>query len=259
MNDIQFEAAYLRAALLVGLVDEREVPAWAIDRSTSSDEAASRLTDVMLAPTELTAMREALRPLGERVADHRVAPALLVAVAVEHAAGGRPTADCLRILAHIRREFPLDAHVSASIKEFEDRSMLAAAGMRGERAPTSEEIEAWLDTVRSDGYFRFVFVNIDEAAAFVAAVSRRVTRDRPWSEQPGRMAARAWVLHEPGEQVYIVYLNESAWLTAVREFSPIPLGSRIATLTLPVDALEVMDESTTTGIGVDDVLERLAT
>ena len=36
MSDIHFEAACLRAALLVGLMNEREVPAWAMERSTSS-------------------------------------------------------------------------------------------------------------------------------------------------------------------------------------------------------------------------------
>lgn len=56
--------------------------------------------------------------------------------------------------------------------------MLAAAGVRGEQAPTEEEITAWLHGVREVGYFHFSFTHADEAAAFVAAVSRQAVGNR---------------------------------------------------------------------------------
>jgi hypothetical protein len=164
MSNVQFEAAFLRAALLVGLVHERDVPAWAMERMASSAEAGSQLTDVLLAPSELTAMREALRPLGERIADDRV-----------------------------------------------------------------------------------------------AAVSRQVVRDRGWSDPPGHAAARAWVIRGAGADACSLVLNEGAWLTAAREFSPIPVESRIPSLTLPVDAVEVLDGSTTAPFGADEALAKIAT
>jgi hypothetical protein len=85
-----------------------------MERMASSAEAGSQLTDVLLAPSELTAMREALRPLGERIADDRVTAVLLVAAAVDHATTQRSVIDLLRILAHIRREFSLPTDVSST-------------------------------------------------------------------------------------------------------------------------------------------------
>lgn len=64
LPDAHFQAAFLRAALRIGVIHEREVSAWGEAVLGTSDDHHASLADVVLAPPELTAMREALRPLA---------------------------------------------------------------------------------------------------------------------------------------------------------------------------------------------------
>jgi hypothetical protein len=258
INDIRFEAAFLRAGLLVGLVHEREVTAWAMDAIAAFPEAGSELAELLLAPIELSAMREALRPIGEDVGEDRVAAALLVAVALEPAITERSVTDRLRILGHIRREYSPPARIATAIKDFEDREMLAAAGMPGTIPPGAGELATWLDRVRGAGYFSFSFRHEEEAAAFVGALSRKVVRDRTWRDQPRGVRACAWVARESSGEPHTVVLNERAWQTAVREFGPVPLASRIPYAALPSDATEVFEEGDATPLGVEEAQRRIA-
>jgi hypothetical protein len=111
----------------------------------------------------------------------------------------------------------------------------------------------------SDIHFQAAYLRGALLAGVDAALSRKVARDRTWSGQPRRGRARAWVLGEAAGPACTIFVNESGWLTTVREFSPVPLGSRIPTLTLPTNAVEVMDESIATTLGLDEALARLAT
>ena len=258
INDIRFEAAFLRAGVLVGLVHEREVPAWAMDAMAASPGSSAQLAEVVLAPIELSAMREALRPIGEGVCRDRVTMALLIAVAQEPASNERSLTDRLRILGHIRREYSPPATIATAIKNFEDRAMLAAAGMSGETAPSAGELATWLDGVREAGYFSFAFRQEEEAAAFVAALSRKIVRDRTWRDQPRPIRARAWVIREFSGEPHTVILNERAWQTAVREFAPVPLASRIPHATLPSGATEVFDEVDAAPFGVDEARRKIS-
>ena len=258
INDIRFEAAFLRAGLLVGMVHEREVPAWAMDVIAAVPGAGSQLAEVALTPIEFSAMREALRPVGEGVGHDRVIAALLIAVAVESATTERTVADRLRILSHIRREYSPPAKIARAIKDFEDREMLAAAGVPGRIPPGAGELATWLDGVREAGYFSFSFRQADEVAAFVGALSRKVVRDRTRRDMLRPIRARAWVTRgHPGEP-HTVVLNERAWRTAAREFAPVPLASRIPYATLPSHATEVFDEVDVEPLGVEDALRMIA-
>ena len=115
-DDIEYQAAFLRAALLVGLVHERDVPDWAASLLARSPADASSLADIVLAPLELTGMREALRALSPDGQDHRVAPALLAAVALTQAPNLQPVRARLAVLGHIRRDFPVLKATAADIK-----------------------------------------------------------------------------------------------------------------------------------------------
>ncbi len=251
IRDVQFEAAFLRAGLLVGLIHERAVSEWATDLIESLPALGSKLAEVLLAPCELTAMRDALRPLENGTDADRVAAALLVAADVGEAAISRSVTDRLRILSHIRREYRLTAEISAGIKDFEDRSMLAAAGVAGALAPTANELATWLKGVRGAGYFVLTFNQSDEEAAFVGALSRKMVRDRTLAAVR-RDGAVAWVSEGTAGQASSVILNERAWQMAVSQFSPLPLYSQIPYSMLPVGARAVLDEQSVTPLGAEE-------
>jgi len=106
-------------------------------------------------------------------------------------------------------------------------------------SPTADELTAWLDRVHAPGFFRFHFDNASEAAAFTAAVSRKIDRDRP-------ARAAAWSIRASSGDVAIV-LNESACQIAARVFSPLPVRSRIPHTDAPALALRLFDESSSGG------------
>jgi hypothetical protein len=53
-------------------------------------------------------------------------------------------------------------------------------------------------------------------------------------------------------------LNEHAYQTAVEEFSPVPLASRIPYPAVPAGATELFDEQAATPLGVEDARRMIA-
>ncbi len=254
---LSHEAAYLRAALLLGLVHEPDVAEWAqvrLARLDASVPAAALLTDVLLAEEALSPMREALRPLEGGVDSAQLTDTLLAGIAVDDALAERSVADRLRVLGLLRREFHLPRGVVDAINGFIERAMLADANIDAARAPRGSELQQWLDAVRPPAVFRFEFDYPDEGASFLAAVSRKHVRDRTW-ESPGEPTGAAWVAADDSGTV--ILLNERSWRLAVREFSPLPIASRIPALSLPSHAVPVLDERTSEALGVDDAAEML--
>ncbi len=245
------EAAYLRAALLVGLVHEGDVSAWAQRRLAQLDastRSAIQLTDLLLSEEALSPMREALRPL-EGVVDHpRLSATLLAGISADGALVTRSVADRLRVLGLLRREFVLAPDLTASIDGFIERAMLADATVGVSRAPDSAELQSWLRAVTPPSFFRFEFDSGDEGAAFVAAVSRKLVRDRTL-RTPETASGAAWVAAEAGRLV--VMLSEASWRLTVREFAPLPIVSRIPALSLPVHAVLALDARTTDPLGIE--------
>jgi hypothetical protein len=153
VRDVSFEAAFLRAALLVGLVHERDVPEWAIDLISIEDSTAERLADVLVAPVELSPMREVLRPLATGADPQAVAGALLTSIALStHSATGAAL-DSLRVLDHLRKEKQFNPPIAEAIEAFAQRAWLSGAGVRGNTAPSGDELAAWLNAVRPASYF----------------------------------------------------------------------------------------------------------
>lgn len=136
--------------------------------------------------------------------------------------------------------------------------MLARVGMPGQSAPIAEELAACLDETRERGFFRFHFDSADEAGAFVAALSRKVARDRRVGDWPGHTPAQGWLLLDPAGQRVAVALNESAFAIVLREFSPVPLVSRIPYGAPGDEAIEVIHEATVLPLGSEAATERLS-
>lgn len=249
---VEHEAAYLRAALLLGLVREGDVSAWAqlrLAQLDASQRSAASLTDLLLADEALSPMREALRPLAEGVDPVRVTASVLAGLAVDDALAPRSVADRLRVLGLLRREFALSSEVVADINAFIERAMLADARIGPSRAPDAAELEEWMDVVSPPAFFRFEFGAHDEAGSFLAAVSRKLVRDRTALVDEG-VGGAAWVAVDDGRVT--VLLNRRSWRLAVREFAPLPMVSRIPALSLPADAVLVLDEQTGDALGSDE-------
>ncbi len=143
--NIPLEAAYLRAALLVGLAHERDIPAWADSHIADGGEWTTRLADVTLAPVELSAMRDALYPIAKD-AD----PGAVLQKVFQGFRDLDPlpkAADLIRRLTLLRPEFKLAQDVDAVIKGFAGKAMLVQGNVPGAVMPTLAEIAAWLVVV----------------------------------------------------------------------------------------------------------------
>ena len=254
--DICFEAHVLRTALLLGLVHEREVNAWADALLMTATESVGLLANVALARPELTTVREALRPLAERSDPSALGTALLAFLATDPAAAAFAPPDRIRILAQLRREEILTTPMTSAIKLFEDRWMLASAGVRAEPS-LAVELHEWLANVRGVAYYRISLERADERAALLGALSRKVVRDRRVKISPQR-ASCAWMVDSESGAGPTLLLNEALWRIAVVEFSPLPLGSRIPYARVPAQAVLVLDEATAEPMGADEASNRLA-
>ena len=254
--DTRFEADFLRAALLLGLVREREVTAWADALLPAADESIALLADVALARPELTTLREALRPLAAPSDPRTVAAALLTFLATNSTAVALGLPDRIGVLSHLRREDILPPTTGATIKLFEDRWMLASAGVTP--APTLDaDVDRWLEQARGPGFYRVVSERAEEQIALLGALSRLMVRERRASSS-GQRAGSAWVLPGSVGAGPVLMLNEPLWRLVAAAFSPLPLGSGIPYPSVPANAVLVLDEATALPMGVDDAAHLLA-
>ncbi|HVT39767.1 MAG TPA: hypothetical protein VHE78_12020 [Gemmatimonadaceae bacterium] len=256
--DVRGEAEFLRAALLVGLLRAQDVAAWAEQLLPILSDENGRLTEVMLAPLELTALREALRPLGQPSQPLDAGLLVLSFMALDPDSASLGVADQVLVLSLLRREEMFAPAAASQIKLFEDRLMLASGNVAGEAAPSREEVGAWLDAVRPPSYFRFVFEREDETGAFLGALSRKVVRDRRMHHGPRANGPRAWIVRREDDHRVGLILNETLWRVALREFSPLPVGSRLPYCALPTDAELVLDQDDARPMGLDEALVRIS-
>ena len=256
--DLRFEAAFLRTALLAGIVRESDACAWADALLQSATAEQGPLAEVAIAPLELTAMREALRPLAGATLSTDVGAALLAFAALDPATASLEVPDLLRVLSVLRRENVLSDAASRAAKEFEDRHMLASVGVAGEAGTTRAELATWLHATRPAAHFRFAFEHDDEQAAFLAALSRVVVRERRSPAPDSNETPRAWTVGHSQHHRGVLVLNERLWMAAARAFSPLPIGSRIPYIAVPAGAAVVLDDAIASPMGFDDAVALLA-
>jgi hypothetical protein len=187
----------------------------------SSNETA--LTDVVLAPEELTAQREALQSLSVRCEPAAVATALQCWALRDVRTGARPTHASLRVLSDLRCEGLLTPTQSSAVKLLEDSASMASVGMPSVAAPTELELAAALQGELPTPRYVLTFTDIAETAAFAAALSRKITRARC---RDGAMA-RVWRVAGADGRAAVLVLSEEAWEVAQREFGPLPSAACI--------------------------------
>jgi len=126
-------ATYLRTALLLGLISPEDAVAWA-DAVISEDAAPPAIVYTLaLTPPELSAVREALRPLAFPAESPRVIEAVLGLAARDLLGGRRNPDDTLRVLTQLRRFVKLDAGLDEEIKNLGALHMLALAGVSSDQ------------------------------------------------------------------------------------------------------------------------------
>jgi hypothetical protein len=247
LPNVPFEAAVLRGALLTGLVQETEVGAWATERLALGDDFASELTDVVLAPEELTAQREALRSLAARSNSIDVATALRQWALRDLRDERHSIRGSLRFLSDLRRNELLPPDVAIAVKEIEDNASMSDVGMAGVAAPTFADLIAAVGAGLPEPHYLITFAAKDECAAFVGAMSRKMVRDRRLHEARGRV----WQTAHGESVVPVVVLDAAAWHVAVREFSPLPAAARIPYQVDQSDLTLLFDAETAVALGVD--------
>lgn len=239
--DVRFEADFLRSALLLGKVREPEVCQWADALLAAGAEPIALLTDVALALPKLTPLREALLPLAAPSHQASLAAAVLAFLATDADAVAMTVSDRIRVLGQLRREDILAPGLATAIKEFEDRVMLASAGI-GIDVAIAIDLERWLASVRAATYYRICIADAGERAAFLGALSRKIVRDRRLVTSPFS-AMQAWITESTSVPCPTVVLNVPLWQVAVAAFSPLPLASRIPYGAMPDNAVLILDEA----------------
>lgn len=254
--DIRFEAGFLRSALLLGKVREPEVPSWADTLLEAGAEPVALLAEVAVARAELTVLREALLPLATSTHHESLGNALLAFLATDHDAIAQTVPDRIRVLAQLRRENIVGPSLAQTIKTFEDRSMLASAGI-GVDPTIAADFDQWFASVSGPRYYRVSVGGADERAALLGALARKVVRDRRVVLSPLRVK-RAWLCASVAGINPTVLLNAPLWELVVAEFSPLPLGSRIPYCMLPASATLILDEATAEPMGTREAGDWLA-
>lgn len=254
--DIRFEADFLRTALLLGVVREPDVRAWADQLLSVTAEPFAMLAEVALAPLELTALRQALLPLAAPTPHDSTGAALLAFLASDQSATALATPDRIRVLAQLRGEGILLPELEDAIKAFEDRLMLASAGI-GFDSAIAEDLDRWLQLAQGARYYCISLGRTEETAALLGALSRKVVRDRRLMPAP-LGASRAWVIEATSSAGPAVVLNAPLWHIAVAEFSPLPVASRIPYGAIPATATLLLDEGTAEPMGTREAGDRLA-
>ncbi|MBC8086153.1 MAG: hypothetical protein H7Z40_02740 [Phycisphaerae bacterium] len=139
------QAAFHRAALLLGLTTGDAVIAWADSIIARDDEQPSALLDLaMIPPHDLSELRHALEPIATRVDSPDMLRALFDIARRNLQNGERSSADTITVLSQARSFFKLPDDYSVAIQTLANDHMLAVAGLRGEVADVEAGVAAWL-------------------------------------------------------------------------------------------------------------------
>ena len=231
--DVSFEADVLRTALLLGLVREQEIIAWADALLLAGVGPHDALAEVALARPELTAVREALHPLTDPPDPERLPTALLAFLAADPGVAHLGARDRIAILGQLRREHRLSPSLEAAVKQLE----LASTDTALSKQSLDDEVTAWLRTVRSPSYYR---VSRDCPTEYVPHLNAQTGTFvmQGWGDAMRAGAGQAWVVEVPQGAPTTLLLDEVRWQIVV-DRAALPVGSRIPYRQLPANVRRV--------------------
>jgi hypothetical protein len=133
---LELQATFLRTALLLGLITPQRVIEWCDGVIHEESSPAPGFFALALTRPELTAVRDALRPLAMPTEPPSVVVALLGVIARDLQSGYRSPEDTVRVLIQFRKYVKLEREIAAEIASLEQQHMLAEAGLR----PSLDEV-----------------------------------------------------------------------------------------------------------------------
>lgn len=145
MKDYSQQAAFHRAALLLGLTNGKNVLAWADDVIMNDADAPGGFVELSLVPSDdLSELRHALQPMAARVESPLILPALLDRVRTDLQAGTRTAKDSLTVLGQARGFMKVPEPLSEEIQSLFNAHMLATARVTGDIPQIESRVHEWL-------------------------------------------------------------------------------------------------------------------
>jgi len=102
------------------------------------------------------------------------------------------------------------------------------------------------------------FVHHDEAAAFVAALSRFL--NSPDAPRPGKRKSpiEVWARSPVASEGVLLFLSDAAQIAAEKAFSPVPMGRTIKRASLPDESFLIIEGGVTPAWGAAEASARLS-
>lgn len=145
MTDYSQQAAFHRAALLLGLTDGKTVLEWADAVIMRDGDAPGGFVQLSLVPADdLSELRHELFPLAARNESPLIVPALFDRVRADLDAGKRSAKDSLTVLQQARSLMKVPAPLSEELIALFNAHMLATAGVTGDIAEIEGRVRDWL-------------------------------------------------------------------------------------------------------------------
>lgn len=145
MKDYSQQAAFHRAALLLGLTDGKTVLEWADAVIMRDSDAPGGFVQLSLVPADdLSELRHELFPLAARVESPLIVPALFDRVRADLEAGKRNTKDSLTVLQQARSLLKVPEPLAEELIALFNAHMLATARVTGDVSQIEEQVRVWL-------------------------------------------------------------------------------------------------------------------
>lgn len=145
MTDIAREAAFHRAALLLGIESGSDVVTWADNLIANNDDVPKQVLELsMVPPHDLSELRHALQPLAATQDDDLLLRALFDRVRQDVSDGKRSLKDSVTVLAQARSFLALPLEMFTNIDTLQDDHMLAMAGIGQTTESIEQQVTLWL-------------------------------------------------------------------------------------------------------------------
>jgi GNAT superfamily N-acetyltransferase len=148
----------------------------------------------------------------------------------------------LALTSHLRRK---DAH------EFYKRRQYEQTGVRLAKELSSQPLHT---TKRSNEFHVLEFDHHDEAASFVAALSRYVSSPAHTSDE--KEALEVWARSPVHREAVKLFLNDGALAAAQAAFAPVPSHKTVSRQSLPDESFLIIGDNTAAW-GADEASARL--
>ena len=102
------------------------------------------------------------------------------------------------------------------------------------------------------------FAGTDEAAAFIAALSRALNSPERVAAAKTAGSVEVWIDRDPSQTAAVVYLSDAALDAAVAAFPPVPALTAVSKDMLPAGCRQVIGDGQHPSWGIAEVLAILA-